>query len=685
MLSSSSSCIIHPTPVTFSNRDLLSAAALWTKQRIFSGGTSSEDKQKPTSWRKSDTDFDGRRRRYGGEGFEQQGPRITIGCQGQIVAIFDNCVEVWKHLENDDLELIGRTKKICHCYIVDCVVIDNDKVIIQIQKGQEYELEIHRLQTATCEPMFRTLILPPCSSGLGPFKMLYSGRFLVVVTTTGSVTVFCVDQTSDETADSGFPSFTVHPLCPFETQLNCDASPLIDIQGDWLVYCPTVSPCASDYTSLNLPPSSPLYERLVENLSSTAAVSLKTLSDAGVAGIKHYLSKDNIDIGSNSHFSSGYFPHINRNNNLHNSGNYSDNNYEKTNDNDNIDNTNTNTNNNSKSGRSLSLGLLSGLLFPGQTDHLTVQLVDLKSSKKLACFAPLYGASYLSLSPHDATLAVVSTKGDAIYSYDLSFVPKEVTVTGRYLRGKLPSIVTKVIWDACGAFGVLTAYKGTLHWFDKQFSFRNSNKIWKLSGWGIQQGEWLMNPLTKESQILVVRSTDILLLDAMNGGECKYRYELAHNPVELEDGSYPCITNNSEIEPRINNSSERDGEPLSYFELETCMPYPFIHTDRRVIISKFDDYESIFSSKNTTHSSARGEPQDGVYLPVFGIAMPSTVVDFGNADGQVKFSPTQDSIEGEDLEEEEIIRRAMESVVLPNTGDKESLPKIKDEDDIIFE
>lgn len=647
---------LHPTNVTFRNRDILSAATLWTKQRIFNAA---EGQRRPVSPRsKTNVDCNGANR--------PNGPSLSFSSDCQIVAVYDNCVQIWKYLANGDLGLVGSTG-ILEGRVISAVLIDRG-IVVQIQRARDFLLEVHLLNDQgrggqgdqdsgfeetreDAKSLVYPLVLPPSSSGSGPYHLYSSSSStLAVVSSTGSVTLFSVNPNTPQ-------SLSVHLLCPLETQLASDGTPLLDIQGDWLVFSPKTSPPLSTHTPLNLPPSGALYERVVENLSSTAAVSLKSLSDAGVAGIKHYLHGNN---NNDDNYLSG----------IHNGG------YKHTLDSG-IHSPASNRSSPNTNPGSRPLSVLSGLLFPDQATQTTVQIIDLKTSKTLACFVPLCGASRLSLSPHDTALAVVSTKGDVIYTYDLSFVPNEVAVTGRYVRGKLPSVVTEILWDAEGAFGVVTAYKGTLHWFDKRRSFDSSNKVWKLSGWGIQQAEWFMNPRTKESLVLVARENEILVVN--REGACRSKYELSHEPVSLQDDE-DLLCNGSETSVTNYTSRSRDGEPLSYFELETCMPYPFIHTDRRVILSKFNDPYGLYKTGADDHK---------ISLPVFAVAMDNTVIDFGNSDGQVKFSPGQESIELDDLEEEEIIRRARESVVLPISDnistDNARAPLIKGEDGFVLE
>ena len=281
----------------------------------------------------------------------------------------------------------------------------------------------------------------------------------------------------------------------------------------------------------------------------------------------------------------------------------------------------------------------------------SIQIVDIPTQTTVGYFVSLYGVSHLSLSTHDTLLAAVSSKGDQIYTYDLSFVPNYVSLTGRFIRGKFPGTASSIMWDRIGGFGMITKEKGSLHWFDKRRAIDNTNKIWKLPGWGIDSCGVVEIDANK---LMLVKHNQILMGNI--NGQCIYKYDIPKSPIELAEGG-PEDNDETTTTDRYDNV-----DPLSFYELESCLPYPFIHTDRRITISVFNEDEE---------QSIAHECNNGVAYPVLenlGQSIQGTVIDFGQAKGQVTFpessvsSGSPSSIADEDLQ----IRLAMESIMLNN-------------------
>lgn len=569
-----------------------------------------------------------------------------------MIAYF-SCVQVWK-FAHGVFSFAGSTHDV-EGKVVDATIINADRVLIQVLRRNSTVLEIHELNE---KPSYvNTLVLPPSGSGPSPYKILCPPGcdYLCVVAANGLISLFDLED------------YHCLSLSGLETELSStDGSPLLDICGRWLVYAPKRP--ASNKTPLKLPPSGPLYERIMENVSSTAAAGLKSLSDAGVAGLKHYFKLDEneggggVDIGSNGH----HLMHYN--------------------------NGGTSSNGGTGSGSSMiNRGILNGLLF-NDSSSTTIQIIDIPTESTICSFTPLYGLTHLSISPYDAALATVSSKGDHVYTYDLSFLPSEVSVVGRYVRGKLPAKVSRVLWDNHGGLGIITSEKGSLHWFDKRRSLDSSNKVWKLSGWGIEDGAVVgrkddeepleptletngtnndtLTPPVIPVKILLLKQNQVMISDPATGN-CIWKYDLPLSTIDEANDDEEVHEDTDDDEERNGDTkkpAKSEADPLSFYEMETCLPYPYIHTDRRVILSVFtiDDqgYEQFDCSVVDTDDGSIEYPK----LESIGARINRTTLDFGRACGQAKFSPDIVGSNGPEEEDEEI-RKAMESMVLLKDDD----------------
>lgn len=616
-------------------------------------------------------------------------------------------------------------------------------VLLQVLRKETIYLEVHQLNK---KPSFvKSLVLPPASSGPGPYS-IYSNRAtsaLAVITTSGVVTLFSV------------PQFLPLPLSGLETRLNPEGIPLFDMSGRWLAYCPknlsneTLSRSNTSSalgTPLKLPPPGLVLDRILENISSTTASSIKSISDAGVAGIRNYLSSSTSPYGTT--LADTYAKKQQANIILVGNNKFS------------ID----------SSGRvaltkdsAAAAGLSSpttpaavvaalpnalSSLFQAQANSSPVQVIDIETQKPICTFIPPQGVSHLSLSPYAATLATVSLRGDAIFTFDLSFVPLQVSLTGKYIRGMTPAKVHQVEWDADGGFGIITRDKGSVHWFERQpwntyeslsaspseedlstcdnlsspssgggglIGFRlgstaagaasliksapfkglsGSNKKWKLSGWNVQGMILASNKIGKEkdprvineeesleehnssgqtengstsleeikySNVLMLREGQLLVVDVKSGTTC-WKYDLPWHPVAenfltpeigieivREANASNAFVNSvppensaggakpSSIVSKIHPSEEADTrqqaikviEPLAFFEMHPCLPYPLLHTDRHIVLATYEEEEKEEYQGN-----------DNVFFPksMFGLPINSKELDFGRAKGLVQFS-----------------------------------------------
>ena len=560
-------------------------------------------------------------------------------------------------------------------------------VLLQVVRRDDIHLEVHQLNK---KPSFvRTLVLPPMSSGPGPYTIYarHTEKCIAIITKVGAVTLFSV------------PEFHPLQLSGLETTLNQDGMPLFDLCGRWLVYSPAQTPTQTVYTPFKLPPPGLLLDRILENISTTTAASLKSLSDAGVAGFRHYLAKD----------SSNPTPQAIKYNQAKRTGN-------------NVIYVGSRKFDVDSSGRVGSSGSpissMSALpaaltsLFSTQSKSQSIQVIDLETQSVVSTFLSPQGLSFMSLSPYDTVLATVSAKGESVFTFDLSFVPRQVSLSGKYVRGKTPGKVSHVEWDTDGGFGIVTHEKGSVHWFGRQpwntyeshvdsvstsvsgqhpGVIPNSSKIWRLSGWNVSDmciipetigseaesknsreipSEHSLAPkresslsslssapsmtekkISKYSNVAMLRDGEIIVVNVATG-MCSWKYDLPSLPIaetvlartliitDRKDSDIP-LPSNAQPKPQFRNLEDlQTVEPLSFYEMETCLPYPFVHTDRHVILATYDEEEE----------------KERIMSNVFGLTVKAKELDFGRARGLVNFSgdsitPSDSDLDGpEDYE-----------------------------------
>lgn len=660
------------SPIEFQGQKFLTTATEWTKKRIFSGNESNHNDNNNNSSGAVTSSGNNSPSppvsvNTGGEPNEYHhhhattgpSPHIDFGPNGEAIIAYFSCVQVWT-FGNDAYNFAGSTHDI-EGKVIDATLLNNNKkqqhrhsVLVQVLKRSNTVLEIHELNSKPS--LIQTLVLPPSSTGPSPYNVVSppEGDYLCIVASNGLVSIFAIRE----------EDYHCLPISGIETELKpSDGSPLLDICGRWLVYSnPKQQGYNKQQTPMKLPPSSPLYERVMENVSSTAVAGLKSLSDAGVAGIRHYFKLDEND---NKHGENG---------SVHDSPHP--------------------TNNNANGGSIINR--VNGLFTDSASKSAsTIEIIDIPTETTVCKFNPLDGLSHLSLSPYDATLATVSSRGDYVYTYDLSFLPTQISVAGRYTRGKLPATVHKVLWDNHGGLGIITSEKGSLHWFDKRRTVDNSNKVWKLSGWGIEtgiSGNIILaeeNPEKKKQTrhqntscgILILKQNQVMITDPTNG-VCIWKYDLPWTAIEEENSSQAKdeITNNNKHHDTIDKSTV---EPLSFYEMETCLPYPYIHTDRRILFSTFSTDDQGYNDQyDTTIIST--DIDSNIKIPILntiGLPIKTSIIDFGRACGQAKFSPdivgSNGPIEEDDDDGE--IRKAMESMVLLKNEEEEegTTPRIR--------
>lgn len=390
------------------------------------------------------------------------------------------------------------------------------------------------------------------------------------------------------------------------------SAPLLDLQGRWLAYCRDSPDLDGVLTPVGLPPPGPLLERVLESLSMTAATSLKSLVAAG------------------SRYYWGY---------------------------------------ESSSGAKEGLSMRSWNILGRKPPIVTV--IDLKTGKERCSFSPPSGLSFLSLSPYDLSIATASHNGEHVFTYDLTFADKEVNLVSKHQRGKTPARIGGIIWTASGGLGIVNAKQGSLHWFQRNMEYpfySEEVKLWKLGGVR-QAGE------TTDNSILLLRGNRLVSVNQTTGTlehEFVFPLESGEAPPDSVPTPVSFSTPVSSSTPSSRPSSARTSatpppsrgfntasfsgknsvlnalketqeaanarisaerrallsavDPLSVYELETCSPYPYFHSNKRTM-------QSTYSVGSSGHENV---PSESPHFNVFGGPIDYTPLDFGCGTGEVE-------------------------------------------------
>ena len=296
----------------------MSTATEWTRKRIFSGtgrGTGVASPSSAGEYNDDESTKTGSISTSPPISGEASNMSVSIGSRGEALVTYPNKVQLWKYdASTEEYYLSGSTYDVEGMIISSCLVsreyqqeeVDLDQVILQISHRRNIVLEIHELGHDSYDAY--SMVVPPSSSRDGPYQICSPDKcdYIGVVNSDGLITLFSKND--------------FHPiaLSGLETRLN-DGNALFDMNGRWLAFCPPKLP-KFNHTPLQVPPSSPLYQRVIENLSSTAVSSLKTIADAGVSSIRNYLSPDTMKNSNNNHNSiiNNYSYNYNNNNNNNN-------------------------------------------------------------------------------------------------------------------------------------------------------------------------------------------------------------------------------------------------------------------------------------------------------------------------------------------------------------------------------
>lgn len=437
-----------------------------------------------------------------------------------------------------------------------------------------------------------------------------------------------------------------------------DGDPIFDVVGSWLVYAPTKFEVdyfrqllhSSDsssakpkdlkkrrkllYTPVKLPPAGPLFLRVVSTLSNSAFDKLFQLSEFSTKKFRGYLSRrDKImdkDVSLHSISSS-------------------------------IGNAMYSTANKLKK-HAMALG-----------ENEIIKIVDLSSGQIMATFKPPGGISHLSLSAYDLQLVQANYKGDNFYMWDLYKLPTEVSLIGKFVRGKTSANIKQMCWfmnnkntdtipGSNSGFGCITKKTGTVHWYNINYlSCGNESKNYPNVLNGVEQDvssgqfsdSWLLpsinavkfctlpgcsnvpskvatyshghDPVWKKesmklNQLAFLDSENNLKLVSPLNGKHTFKYILPTKPIEL-DVDRTCdqtVWNPALLVKDAPVKKEQEmNTPLSQTEIETCSPYLSIINNKNVEIATYDFAESSDSMEGFKQA-----------FETFGMDLPLHVLDF---------------------------------------------------------
>lgn len=435
------------------------------------------------------------------------------------------------------------------------------------------------------------------------------------------------------------------------TSCNVDGTPIFDIVENWLVYSPvkteytymraiigtTLKPVACPelidplitntkrstnesekvkvsrskmlFTPVRLPPPGPLLNRVLSTFSNTTLDGLFKLSEMSSSKVIAYLNKSK----------KSQTDHDNNSNTINSLG------------------------------KSMGKLLFSTVSSTANTLHSStkglkphnnqiIKVLDLSNDKVLGIFKPPGGVSTLSLSPYDLQLVHVNDRGDSLFMWDLYRLPTEISLVGKFTRGKTSAIIEEIFWfnnaydirnssDSKSAhgttyckgnnsgFGCISKVSGSVHWFNTNY-LTGDNNYPKSFGEGVKTSEfldsWILstlkakkfvalpcnsnvtsskkgsNEVTTEnnsrnviSQLAIIdEKNQLKLISSWNG--CNfYKYDLPKVPVDSKDI------------PKYNTRKARKQEkeitiPLSQAEIETSGPVLNLINNRNIQFETYD-------------------------------------------------------------------------------------------------
>ncbi|EGV60276.1 hypothetical protein PSN45_001965 [Yamadazyma tenuis] len=403
----------------------------------------------------------------------------------------------------------------------------------------------------------------------------------------------------------------------FKTSCS-DKKAIFDLNNNWLVYSPTkveynqIKINQNSFTPVKLPTSKPLLNKVLENLSNTALDSLFRLSKFSTKKLNEYMKNRNNQDVSMKAVGNPLAKLLNQT--LHSL-------------------------NETKASFQIN-------------DNQIIKIVDLSNDKTLTIFKTPDGISNLSFNPYDLQLVNSNLRGDSFFIWDLLKLPGEVSLMGKFSRGKTSGIIDDFFWfinnneddpqlsdeilkGTNSGFGCINSKSGTVHWYNINYLLSNlsnnlpnylgkefpinletSNKEflndWILSSSSGKYKQFLKVPnllnlspknLCDLNQLAILDSENNLkLVNPLNGDNC-FKFELPTSMVDSKLANRSKIIFNDHLKKKDNLI------PLSQIEIETCKPFMNLTNYRNIEISCYDypaedtegrtDFDNIYESYST--------------------------------------------------------------------------------------
>lgn len=282
-----------------------------------------------------------------------------------------------------------------------------------------------------------------------------------------------------------------------------------------------------------------------------------------------------------------------------------------------------------------------------------VKILDLSNDKVLGLTKPPGGVSAVSLSPYDLHLVHATLRGDALYMWDLYRLPLEISLLGKFRRGKTSGIIREIFWfinnfneeqitssngggtvndnasktnekekedfkptGNNSGFGCITKATGSIHWFNVNYLLGNlTDNFPKLFGgsksidslqfldsWilpSFNAKKFVSLPLVQDRNNLTRKANQLAVIDGKNqlklvstlNGRHFYKYDLPVEPVNHE-----FVPSNEVIDTKKFYEAIQVN-PLSQAEIETCSPFLNLVNNKNISFETYIDEESNFYEK----------------------------------------------------------------------------------------